>query len=201
MILQMTMMTKFNRLFLVLILGLITFINGCAIDNAAQRTAPVAPDPIVVKASAADALMQSLRELQNMPPAALVAEKDVAREVFERDPVQFRRLRYLLALHVAPASATDDAQLLSIVEPLLNATTDDNDLSIKTMALQMQLVANSRKKLREEIASIRSRTANVAANNKRDDREPEVRVLKQRIEELEKQIAAMKSIDRSVTRR
>lgn len=174
--------------------------SGCAIDHAAQRAVPVAASA-VAKASAADALIQSLRELQNMPPAQLVAEKDVAREAFERDPVQFRRLRYLLALYAAPASATDDAQLLNIVEPLLIATADDSDLSIKTMVLQMQQVANSRKKLRDEIASIRSRTINVAANNKRDDREPEVRALKQRIDELEKQIAAIKSIDRSVTRR
>ncbi len=174
--------------------------SGCAVDHVAPHTAPVAPI-VVAKPSSADALIQSLRELQNMSPAALLAEKDVAREAFERDPVQFRRLRYLLALYASPVVATDDTQLLSIVEPLLNATADDNDLSIKTMAHQMQQVANSRKKLREDIATIRSRNINIAANNKRDDREPEVRALKQRIDELEKQIAALKSIDRSVARR
>jgi hypothetical protein len=193
--------TKPTPLFAILMLGLIGSLSGCAVDNTAQRVAPVAAVPVVATPSAAESLMQAIRELQNMTPAALAAEKDIAREAFERDPVQFRRLRYLLALNVAPATATDDDKLLSVVEPLLNTTTDDNDLSIKTIAQQIREVALSRKKLRDEVANIRSRNANISANSKRDEREPEVRALKLRIEELEKQIAAMKSIDRSVTRR
>lgn len=193
--------TKPTPLFAILMFGLIGSLSGCAVDNTAQRVAPVAASPVVATPSAAESLMQTIRELQNMTPATLAAEKDIAREAFERDPVQFRRLRYLLALNAAPATATDDDKLLSAVEPLLNTTTDDNDLSIKTIAQQIREVALSRKKLRDEVANVRSRNANITANSKRDEREPEVRALKLRIEELEKQIAAMKSIDRSVTRR
>jgi hypothetical protein len=197
----MSIMIKLSTRFSILMLAFITLLNGCAVNNTAQRLAAVAPLPVVAAPSPADSLVQALRELQSMAPTALAAEKDIAREAFERDQVQFRRLRYLLALYVAPATAADDDKLLSVVEPLLNTTADDNDLSIKTTAQQIRDVALSRKKLREEIANIRSRSTSIAANNKRDDREPEVRVLKLRIEELEKQIAAMKSIDRSVTRR
>jgi hypothetical protein len=149
--------TKPTPLFAILMLGLIGSLSGCAVDNTAQRVAPVAAVPVVATPSAAESLMQAIRELQNMTPAALAAEKDIAREAFERDPVQFRRLRYLLALNVAPATATDDDKLLSVVEPLLNTTTDDNDLSIKTIAQQIREVALSRKKLRDEVANIRSR--------------------------------------------
>ena len=185
----------------IFLVGFVALLGGCAVDNTAPRVASVTPSPVAAKPSATDPLLRSIRELRNMTPTALAAGKDVAREAFERDPVKFRRLRYLLALNVAPATAVDDDRLISVVEPLLNTFTDDNDLLIKTIAEQIREAALSRKKLRDEMASIRSRNANTAANSKRDDREPEMRTLRLRIQELEKQIAAMKSIDRSVTRR
>jgi hypothetical protein len=140
-----------------------------------------------------------------MTPAALSAEKEAARDAFERDPVQFRRTRYLLALYASPASVADDEKLTALLDPVITATQDDNNLGLITMANLMQQALNTRKKLRDEINQVNKRlaVATASANNnaKRDDREPELRLLKLRVEELEKQIAAMKSIDKSVTRR
>ena len=87
-----------------------------------------------------------------------------------------------------------------MVEPLV-ATGNDQETATRVFAQMMLHTASSRKKLREEIAILRSRSASVAAAYRRDEREPEMRTLRARIDDLEKQLAAMKSIDRSVTRR
>jgi tryptophan 2,3-dioxygenase len=178
--------------------------NGCAIDgNRAPINREVAT-PAAPQISAADELMAELMRLQAMPAAELVSVRDAARDAFERDPAPFRRTRYMLALHASPASATDDERLLMLVEPIVAAPLASANASTNAataaLALTIQQAALSRKRLREEIAATRTRAAN-AANSRRDDREPEIRALKTKIEDLEKQLAALKSIERSVTRR
>lgn len=185
---------------------LLSVVTSCAIDTATPRDATVVAAPQAAPANtAADALINAIRTLQNMTPAALSAEKEAAREIFERDPAQFRRVRYLLALYVAAATAADDDKLSQLLEPVLGATQNDNDLSLSTLVNLMQQAVSARKKLRDDINQINRRlalaTASANNNSKRDDRDAESRVLKLRVEELEKQLAAMKSIDKSVTRR
>lgn len=61
-----------------------------------------------------------------------------------------------------------------------------------------QTNAVARKTIRDEATQQRN---HVAATSRRDDREAENRMLKQRLEELDRQLVALKMIDRSVTRR
>jgi polyhydroxyalkanoate synthesis regulator phasin len=101
-----------------------------------------------------------------------------------------------MTIFVAPMSPNDDDRLLTLVEPLVNPNQATDETS-RAVGLLAQAGAASRKKIREDATT--ARRPNVIT--KRDDREPEVRALKQRVNELEKQLLALKSIDRSVAQR
>jgi hypothetical protein len=196
---------KRGAMFFSVTIALLTLliISGCAVDgNRAPINREITP-PAAPQISAADELIAELMRLQAMPAAELISIRDAARDAFERDPAPFRRTRYMLALHASPASAADDERLLMLVEPIVAAaptSTNGTNAATTALAITIQQAALSRKRLREEIIATRTRAAN-AANKPRDDREPEIRALKIKIEDLEKQLAALKSIERSVTRR
>jgi hypothetical protein len=185
----------------------LTWLSGCALQ---PTNTPVATAPAVINttpsASPTEVTIRELRRLQLMTPAQLAMARDAAREQFERDPAEFRRIQYALTVLASPISMADDERLAGLIEPLLmNAANDVNPTkansaeNVAALALAAVTLQNlqSRRKMREE-TNLRQRTQ-VAA--KRDDREPEVRALKARVEELEKQLVALKSIERSVNRR
>ncbi len=179
---------------------LVIFSAACALDGTKSGVslpaAPV-PDPVV---SPMDDAMLELRTFQEMTPTALYTAKEAARDAFERDPSPFRRQRYVFALFVSPANAADDVRLVTLIEPLV-ASAGDRDAVSRVLAQLISHTAITRKKLREEILALRFRQANVYPAARRDDRETEMRSLRVRVDALESQLAAIKSIDRSVTRR
>jgi hypothetical protein len=174
-------------LFALVLLSLV----GCAVQTA-PPVAGVA-SPVVRVPSTADELILELGRLQALPPAQLLVERERAREHLERDGSASAQRHYVLTHLVAPVSPQDDERLLSMAERPDLVT----DVSLRVLLAVARESAQARRKLREEIAAPKPRVA-VA---RRDDREPEVRALKQRVEELEKQLAAIKSIEKSVARR
>jgi hypothetical protein len=169
---------------------------GCALQPPVPP-APV-PAPVAVKPrSAADDLLAEISRLQKMSPSELAQTRESAREIFERDNATFRRMFYALTIFVAPMSSADDDRLLGLLEPVVNrrVPTEDADQTVAQLAYNATL---ARKKARDDAAASRPKTTVVG---RRDDREPEVRALKSRVEELEKQLLALKSIDRSVSHR
>ncbi len=174
----------------------LVFFAGCALTTPPVTTP--APAPVVVKSrSAADDLLTEIARLQKLSPGELAQTRDAAREVFDRDNATFRRMFYALTIFVAPVSPSDDERLLVLLEPIVSrrVATEDADLIVAQLAYNTTL---ARKKLRDDAAASRPKTTVVG---RRDDREPEVRALKSRVEELEKQLLALKSIDRSVSHR
>ncbi|MEI6738302.1 MAG: hypothetical protein WCL29_07485 [Pseudomonadota bacterium] len=184
------------------ILGLLSVcvFSACTLDGTTSIIKPAPVSSPSLRASPIEDAVLELRAFQGMTANELTAAKEAAHDAYERDPALFRRLRFAMTLYVSPANAADDERLLTLVEPLV-ATGNDQETATRVFAQMMLHTASSRKKLREEIAILRSRSASVAAAYRRDEREPEMRTLRARIDDLEKQLAAMKSIDRSVTRR
>jgi len=170
-------------------------VSGCALQPPAAVAIGTAA-PVAREASPADLTFAELARLQRLSATELAQTRETAREVFERDPAMFRRLQYVMTIIVAPTSPSDDDRLLALVEPLVNANQAADEAS-RVVGLLAQAGATARKKIREEATPVRR--TNVIT--KRDDREPEVRSLKQRVDELEKQLLALKSIDRSVSQR
>jgi hypothetical protein len=188
-----------NNIRSITLLCILFALSACALQQPVT-VAPVVVSPPTPAPSVADDMLANLRSLQGMSANELAATRDSARDAFDRDPTAFRRQRYLLALAASSASANEDDRLLVLTEPIL-AMPGNYDASLVAISFMVQQSTLARKRLRDEIAATRSRIANIASNTKRDERDTEVRALKSRIEELEKQIAALKSIDRSVTRR
>ncbi len=177
-------------------------LSACAHDVAKQSVSPTSAPPTTVRTSAADETISAIQTLQNLTPADLQTAKESAREMFERDPVAFRRMRYVLAMFVSPPTPADDDRLLALVEPMIGSA-EFRQTADGIIAAVIQQSATARKKLREEMAQQRLRANTVVAGSasKRDDRDAELRSLRAKVEDLEKQLAAMKSIERSVTRR
>jgi hypothetical protein len=182
-----------------LLAALVLMISGCAL----QPPAPVqvsSPAAAPREPTAAEHTLAELSRLQRLSPAELAQTRDAAREVFERDPAMFRRMQYAMTIFVAPMSPSDDDRLLTLLEPILNQATPPDDTN-RVLALLAQTSAAARKKIRDDAVTARKTNVVAKRDDRRDDREPEVRALKQRVEELEKQLLALKSIDRSVTHR
>lgn len=171
---------------------------GCATTQA-PVVVQEALAPLARPASASELALAELARLQTLPPQEAALAREVAREALEREPSPARRGQYLMTLLVAPASPADDDRATALADATLNSATTDNDVqrTLTVLATMARENAATRKKLRDELAQQRGRVV----NPKRDDREPEVRALKQRVDELEKQLVAIKSIERSVSRR
>jgi hypothetical protein len=184
---------------------LLSQLIGCAhlhtpIAPAPAPTAAASPPPLAI--SAADRTLRELTALYALPAAELVSVRDTAREAFERDNTEARRLRYLLTLIASTPSPSDDDRIISLAAHWLMtpppAAAEDNTRALVTFAEQAAL---ERKRLRAEQAGLRARNTALQQTARRDERDAELRALRTRIEDLEKQLLVMKSIDRSVARR
>jgi polyhydroxyalkanoate synthesis regulator phasin len=182
------------------IVCIVSTLSGCAFD---MRSPPPVAAPVqeivVPKPSTADVLMDQLLGLQLLSGNDLVAAREKYRESFERDPSTTNRLNYAITWYLsltANAAAADEDKLAQLIEPL--AVASNTDTASRTVAGLMQQSALSRKKVRDDARYAAQRT-----NVKREEpgKEAEVRQLRARIDDLEKQLAALKSIERSVTRR
>ena len=142
-----------------------------------------------------------------------------SRNAFQGDKSEFNRVKLALLLVPVPASplasaasanATDDGDLIALLEPLVRNTAASAAASMavipvpvapvgmRALAMLLYGMAQDRQKLREQW-----REAQVRLNAMRrdDSKEVEARALRARVEDLERKLAALKSIDRSVNRR
>jgi polyhydroxyalkanoate synthesis regulator phasin len=175
--------------------------SGCAVlDRPMVALPPPAAIVEAPKPSSADQLIDQLQAMQIMSGGDLVALREKHREAFERDASSANRLNYALAWYLTQTSnvaAADEDKLAQLIEPL--ATPTNTDSATRALASLLQQAALSRKKVRDD-----TRYALQRANTTKKEepsREAEVRQLRARIDDLEKQLAALKSIERSVTRR
>jgi hypothetical protein len=204
---MMTMYTSmYARYRQAILIVAVLLLSACAVDQSPITTTTTPLAPATPELSDAELLVSYMRSLQTQPATELATTRDIAREAYEREPSIYRRARYLLTLAAQSTSATDDDRILSLTDNAPNSNTAYNtsarEAAAITLVVFIQQQALARKRLRDELATTRSRAATLAAGSqRREDREAELRTLRLRIEDLEKQLAALKSIDRSVTRR
>lgn len=195
------------------------WLSGCVLEPAKiDRTPP--PDPAIimhpVAVSASDALQTFLLQAKKMAPAELAIEKEKVRAEFNGEKSEFSRIKLALLLTVpgpsnasAATLAAEDAELAALVDPLASAagavassnSTDSrsSESELKVLALLIQANVQERKRLREQARDALSRAQVARADSTKT--EQEARILRTKVEELEKQLAALKSIERSVTSR
>ncbi len=181
--------------------AMLSLMAGCALDSKLVAPTPVQETRIAApKPSSADLLVEQLQSLQLLSNADLVAAREKNRETFEREQTAQNRMNYALAWFLSATpntiAATDDDKLSVFVEPLATAT--NADTATRTIAGLIQQATQMRKKIRDD-----AKAAVQRASPKRDDpaRDAEVKLLRAKIDDLEKQLAALKLIERSVNRR
>jgi hypothetical protein len=197
------------------------WLSGCALEPAKIDRVPP-PDPTIIMQpatpSASDALQTLLLQARKMAPAELAIEKEKVRAEFNTDKSEISRIKLALLLaQPAPSNASaatlaaDDAELTALVDPVAasagtttvvgsNSTEPrTSEAELKVLALLIQGNVQERKRLREQAREAQSRTQ--VAKTEATKNEQEARILRTKVEELEKQLAALKSIERSVNSR
>ncbi len=159
--------------------------------------------------SDADLLLSHIAGVRKLDAREFATEREVARNEFQRDRSDFNRVKYALMLALVPPAtssiaatvAHDDAELISIIEPLLATAAPGSaaaDSQVRTLATLLNAMVSERRRVREQLRDTQIR---LALARKDDTREAEARALRARVEELESRLNALKSIDRSVNRR
>lgn len=190
---------------------LITF-AGCALQPTVVQPPAVETRVVIEPApkSASEQLLNFLLEARAMPASDLSNEKDRARAEFAKNKTEFNRMKLaiLIALSsainqiVQPAATNtaDDNELAALLEPLtysVNASGSAAAPDLRGLAMLIQSLVQDRKKLRDQLKDALTRTQ----TTRRDElsSQSEARILRAKVEELEKKLDALKSIERSVS--
>jgi hypothetical protein len=213
-----TVRVRCVALALVLPLG---WLSGCALEPAKVDRSPP-PDPTIIMPpstpSAADALQTLLLQAKKMSPAELAIEREKVRADLSVDKSELNRIKLALLLSMptpgnasATALAADDAELSALVDPVAAAASTStaagtpgteartSEAELKVLALLIQGNLQDRKRLREQAREAQSRAQ--VAKTESTKREEEARILRIKVDELEKQLVGLKSIERDVNSR
>lgn len=195
-------------------------LGACALEP--KRVEPPVTRVIVKPAlpSEADQLLVYAMRLRQLDARELAVEREQTRNTFSIDKSDFNRVR--LAMLLVPSltaqvrvptnptqGASDDAELMLLLEPLVRdaqgtalgapaADTSTTRDELRALALLIHSMAQERKKLRDQWRETQARLTTIRRD---DSKDVEARALRARIDELERRLAALKSIDRSVNRR
>ena len=202
----------------ILLLFLSGLLGACALEP--KRAEPPLTRVIVQAAepSAADKLLAYMTQTRKLDAREFAIEREQIRAAFQTEKSEFNRVRLalLLASTSTPVSgnfsagASDDAELIALLEPLVRdvntaatdslaaAKKDDSQTGIRALAALMVGLAQDRKKLRDQSRDAQARLSTLRRD---DSKELEARALRARVSELERKLAAIKSIDSSVNRR
>lgn len=186
--------------------------SGCAIQPTAV-TPPVETRGIVEPAPklASELLLNYSLEARAMSAADLTTEKERVRTEFGLNKSEFNRMKLAILLALSPASLpnsapnpaigiSEDIELSSLLEPITYGVTANGGSpapDLRALATLIQALVNDRKKLRDQLKETQSRTQ----TTRRDEAssQTEARILRAKVEELEKKLDALKSIERSVS--
>ncbi len=195
----------------ILLLLLACLLSACALEP--KRAEPPVTRLIVQAAepSAADKLLAYITQTRKLDAREFAIEREQMRVAFQTEKSEFNRVKLALLLASTSASTpgnfSDDAEMIALLEPLgrdVNAPTtesaaaSDAQAGVRALAMLMVGLAQDRKKLREQSRDAQARLTTLRRD---DSKELEARALRARVSELERKLAAIKSIDSSVNRR
>ncbi len=185
-----------------LLLTITASLAGCAlvparVDAPEAKTASSLP-------SDAEQLLTYILQARMLSPAAFTLEKDRVRAEFAVEKSSHRRVKLaiLMALSppaLAPAALAEEAELQALLEPLAFGSSASPEPALRAIATLLQSVTQDRKRLREQLRDAVARGQ--ATRREEASAQAEARILRIQVEDLEKKLNALKSIERSVTTR
>ncbi len=191
-----------RRLSTLLILAGI-FLQGCnLLPTRLARLSPEMP-PAAQQSSETEQLLSYVLQARLLTPAEFGLEKDRVRAELATEKSSRNRIKLaILIAFSAPLTTVsgtqEETELLSLIEPLAfspGASPSSAEPGIRAIATLLQNMAQDRRRLREVVA--RSQTSRREEANA----QAEARILRMQLEDLEKKLNALKSIERSVTSR
>ena len=201
----------------ILLLVPVALLAACALEPKRVELPPALVIVQPAPPSETDQLLTYMMQTRKLDVREFATEREQLRILFQTDRSEFSRVKLAMLIASTPstsspaaanlvANSNDDAELISLLEPLVNNTGASNaDASvtpqtseIRALAMLIYGIAQDRKKLRDQW---RESQARVTALRRDDTKDAEARTLRARVEELEAKLAALKSIDRSVNRR
>ena len=201
----------------ILLLVPVALLAACALEPKRSEPPPALVIVQPAPPSETDQLLTYMMQTRKLDVREFATEREQLRILFQTDRSEFSRVKLAMLIASTPstsspaaanlvANSNDDAELISLLEPLVNNTGASNaDASvtpqtseIRALAMLIYGIAQDRKKLRDQW---RESQARVTALRRDDTKDAEARTLRARVEELEAKLAALKSIDRSVNRR
>ncbi|HEX9390038.1 MAG TPA: hypothetical protein VF928_01860 [Usitatibacteraceae bacterium] len=186
-----------------LLLSTAASMPGCNLEPLRRTvTAPETQRP-ASSPSEAEQLLTYVLQARLMPPAEFALEKDRARTEFAAEKSSHNRIKLAILIALSPPSvaasaALDDAEFQALVDPLAfsaGASLASTEPALRAIATLLQGMAQDRKRLRE--ITIRSQST----RREEASAQAEARILRIQVEDLEKKLNALKSIERSVTSR
>jgi hypothetical protein len=173
---------------------------GCAAPPAgepppAPKPAPVTSAIVPAKApSVSESIMTYVLKVRNLTNSVLTDEVHKMREALAREKSDANRLK--LAVVLVQSGSTDEAEILSLVDP---ATQEHVDPGLRGLAVLLHTALTDRRKTREALLATQGRLRDTQKSQEstlaRSDQ------LKKQVEELEKKLTALKSIEKSLIQR
>ncbi len=209
--------------------GLSGCLTGCVLEPTKIDRKPPLESAVIMQPatpSASDALPGFLLQAKKLAPTELALEKEKARADFNSEKSELNRIKLALLLALpAPSNtpaatlAADDAELAVLIEPIVSGASGASgatantantatggavearlsESELRVLGLLIQGSVQERKRLRDQAREAQSRTQ--VARTELNASQQEARILRTKLEELETQLAALKSIERSVTSR
>lgn len=185
------------RLLCVLPLALLT---GCALQPPAPvaATGPATPVSAAIAPahSAIEQLMAYLLQARTLGAHALSEEISRMREAWGRDKSEVTRLK--LALLLASNANTDDGELMTLLEPLVQDAASAKP-EIRALATLVHGAAYERKRTKDSLAAAQARLRE--AQKSQESSLARVDQQRRQIEDLEKRLNALKTIEKSLIQR
>lgn len=186
---------------------------ACTTPSTLMPATEARIDAAAAPKMASEQLLHYLLTVRAMTPTDFVAEKERVRADFLHHKTEFNRIKLALLMALSPsmgsnvtatslaaANSADDAELTTLLEPL-TASSASSSIStprdLQALAMLIQGWTQDRKKLREQLRDSLNRTQ----MTRRDElsSQSEARILRAKVEDLEKKLDALKSIERSVS--
>lgn len=174
-------------------------VAGCATEpvRAPSPTPQPAPVSSVLIPSApppTESIMAYVLKVRNMGNSVLTDEIQRQREMLARERTDLHRLK--LAVLLIQSGSTEETEVLALVEPVTQEQADPN---LRALAVLLHTTATERRKTRESLLAAQGRLREAQKNQENTQHRNDQ--LRKQVEEMEKKLTALKSIEKSLIQR
>jgi len=171
---------------------------GCATQPASTPVPPPQPAPVssvlIPPPNPAESIMAYVLKVRSMGNSILTDEIQRERDALNRERTDLHRLK--LALLLIQAGSADETEVLGLVDPVTQEQVDPN---LRALAVLLHTTLAERRRTRESLLATQGRLRE--AQKAQESTQTRNEQLRKQVEELEKKLTALKSIEQSLIRR